>query len=134
MVVLTLTFDNCSRRVLWRKKKDRFLPNDRLVTFFFCREQQTIDKLREQSEKEYPGSYPPDWEQPAGFEWVTLYKLRQIKRKFQVIHGNDPRRIFKIIDRDHDGAAQCRGWSSPRPCAISMCGSTPQRPRRCSWP
>lgn len=78
-------------------------PTTGLVTFFFCREQVTIDKLREESEKQHPASYPPDWVQPAGFDWVTVYKLRQIKRKFQVMHGNDPRKIFKIIDRDHDG-------------------------------
>jgi hypothetical protein len=79
-------------------------PTSGLITFFYCREQVTIDKMREKSEELYPGSYPPAWEQPAGFAWVSAFKLRQIKRKFQVIYGNDPRKIFKLIDLNMDGS------------------------------
>ena len=79
-------------------------PTVGLVSFFYCREQGTIDKIRAQSEAKHPGSFPPDWVQPAGCDWVTAFKLRSIKRKFQVMHGNDPRAIFQIIDRNSDGS------------------------------
>lgn len=79
-------------------------PTSGLMTMFYCREQATIDRLREKSEEMYPGSYPNGWEQPAGFGWVSAFKLRQIKRKFQVIYGDDPRKIFKIIDQNMDGS------------------------------
>jgi hypothetical protein len=45
----------------------------------------------EKSEEMYPGSYPNGWEQPAGFGWVSAFKLRQIKRKFQVLVHNPTR-------------------------------------------
>ena len=47
-------------------------PTAGLVTFFFCREQVTIAKLRAEVEKKHPASYPPDWAQPAGFEWCAF--------------------------------------------------------------
>jgi hypothetical protein len=59
-------------------------PMAGLVSFFYCREQGTIDKIRAKCENQHPGSYPQDWVQPAGQEWVVAFKLRQIKRKFQV--------------------------------------------------
>jgi len=78
-------------------------PTSGLLSFFYCREQATIDKLKAESELLHPASYPQDWVQHAGKEWVSAFKLRQIKRKFQVMHGNDPRTIFRIIDVNCDG-------------------------------
>ena len=75
-----------------------------LVTFFFCRTQNTIDKFAAKSRLEYPDSYPEEWNQPSGVDWVNAHKIRQIKRKFQVMHGNDPRKIFRIIDVNGDGS------------------------------
>eukprot|EP00287_Rhodomonas_sp_CCMP768_P000387 CAMPEP_0196756562 /NCGR_PEP_ID=MMETSP1091-20130531/101410_1 /TAXON_ID=302021 /ORGANISM="Rhodomonas sp., Strain CCMP768" /LENGTH=150 /DNA_ID=CAMNT_0042105195 /DNA_START=23 /DNA_END=475 /DNA_ORIENTATION=- len=85
--------------VAWSKS----VPTEGLVTVYYCRDRTTINKVKEEAERENAGSVPSDFTEPEGQDWIVPFKLRWIKRKMAIVYGDNPEDIFNSIDLNGGG-------------------------------
>uniref|UniRef100_A0A7S0EFP6 EF-hand domain-containing protein n=1 Tax=Hanusia phi TaxID=3032 RepID=A0A7S0EFP6_9CRYP len=79
------------------------VPRDGLVTLYYCRIPETVDKFLQDVSSSSPSALPPDFYQPVGIEWVKTMKLRQIKKKMIGALGDFPSLVFRKMDKSSRG-------------------------------
>ena len=79
-------------------------PRNGIFCTYYCREQDTIDKINAECNRKHPGSVPDkkDVEIPAFTDWVISAKCHQIKQKMSDKFAT-AKSCFKAIDKDGGG-------------------------------
>ena len=82
----------------WSKE----VPRKGTFTCYYCREQDTIDRINKKWSDKHPGSVPADIKIPALTGWVYSAKCHQIKQKMADKFPS-AKSCFKAIDKDGGG-------------------------------
>ena len=83
----------------WSKE----VPRKGVFTCYYCREQDTINKICTKANERHAGSVPVDVKIPALVDWVYSAKCHQIKQKMADKFPS-AKACFKAVDKDGGGS------------------------------